>query len=171
MGGVHVAARWNLRDFGASSLWPWSGPPLSPASQKRLIESAIRHLPESKIRLIEQDSVPNGGGRRVRLPIWLQQDFSTIDNMTSGHGIEGDARYGPFMRHRYLARSNPKAPNLRADPPQPERTIRCAPDFRIRSAPPAISARTSLGSGSISKASPGHVAPAWRPEIHDLSYV
>ena len=33
--------------------------------------------------------------------------------LTSGHGIEGDAHYGPFLRHRYLARRNPKAPNLR----------------------------------------------------------
>jgi hypothetical protein len=33
--------------------------------------------------------------------------------LTSGHGIEGDAHYGPFVRHRYPARRNPKAPNLR----------------------------------------------------------
>lgn len=33
--------------------------------------------------------------------------------LTSGQGIEGDAHYGPFVRHRYLARRNPKAPNLR----------------------------------------------------------
>ena len=33
--------------------------------------------------------------------------------LTSGHGIEGDAHYGPFVRHRYLARRNPKAANLR----------------------------------------------------------
>ncbi len=33
--------------------------------------------------------------------------------LTSGHGIEGDAHYGPFLQHRYQARRNPKAPNLR----------------------------------------------------------
>ena len=33
--------------------------------------------------------------------------------LTSGHGIEGDAHYGPFVRHRCLARRNPEAPNLR----------------------------------------------------------
>jgi MOSC domain-containing protein YiiM len=33
--------------------------------------------------------------------------------LTVGHGIEGDAHYGAFVRHRYLARRNPKAPNLR----------------------------------------------------------
>jgi MOSC domain-containing protein YiiM len=33
--------------------------------------------------------------------------------LTIGHGIEGDAHYGPFVRHRYLARRDPKTPNLR----------------------------------------------------------
>jgi MOSC domain-containing protein YiiM len=33
--------------------------------------------------------------------------------LTAGHGVEGDAHYGPFVRHRYLARRNPRAPNLR----------------------------------------------------------
>lgn len=33
--------------------------------------------------------------------------------LTAGHGIEGDAHCGTFVRHRYLARRNPKAPNLR----------------------------------------------------------
>jgi MOSC domain-containing protein YiiM len=33
--------------------------------------------------------------------------------LTKGHGIEGDAHYGPFVRHRYLARRNPTAANLR----------------------------------------------------------
>ncbi|QIO37485.2 MOSC domain-containing protein [Bradyrhizobium sp. 1(2017)] len=34
-------------------------------------------------------------------------------NLTKGHGIEGDAHYGPVVRHRYLARRAPTAPNLR----------------------------------------------------------
>ena len=33
--------------------------------------------------------------------------------LTSGHGIEGDAHYGLFVRHRCLARRDPRAPNLR----------------------------------------------------------
>jgi MOSC domain-containing protein YiiM len=33
--------------------------------------------------------------------------------LTAGHGVERDAHYGPFVRHRYLARRNPRAPNLR----------------------------------------------------------
>jgi len=33
--------------------------------------------------------------------------------LTAGHGVEGDAHYGQFVRHRYLARRKPRAPNLR----------------------------------------------------------
>jgi MOSC domain-containing protein YiiM len=33
--------------------------------------------------------------------------------LKSGHGIEGDAHYGPFVQHRYLPQRHPKAPNLR----------------------------------------------------------
>jgi MOSC domain-containing protein YiiM len=33
--------------------------------------------------------------------------------LTTGHGVEGDAHYGALVRHRYLARQNPGAPNLR----------------------------------------------------------
>ena len=33
--------------------------------------------------------------------------------LTAGHGVEGDAHYGQFIRHRYLARRKPRAPNLR----------------------------------------------------------
>jgi MOSC domain-containing protein YiiM len=30
-----------------------------------------------------------------------------------GHGVKGDAHAGPFVRHRYLARRQPRLPNLR----------------------------------------------------------
>jgi len=30
-----------------------------------------------------------------------------------GHGVEGDAHAGAFVRHRYLARRQPRLPNLR----------------------------------------------------------
>ena len=33
--------------------------------------------------------------------------------LVAGHGIEGDAHVGPFVKHRYLARRTPLAPNLR----------------------------------------------------------
>ena len=33
--------------------------------------------------------------------------------LTRGHGIEGDAHCGTYVRHRYLARRNPGAQNLR----------------------------------------------------------
>jgi hypothetical protein len=33
--------------------------------------------------------------------------------LTAGHGVEGDAHYGQFVRYRYLARRKPRALNLR----------------------------------------------------------
>ncbi|EHR00308.1 MOSC domain-containing protein [Bradyrhizobium sp. WSM471] len=33
--------------------------------------------------------------------------------LVEGHGVEGDAHAGPFVRHRYLARRRPGLPNLR----------------------------------------------------------
>jgi hypothetical protein len=33
--------------------------------------------------------------------------------LLAGHGVEGDAHGGPFVRHRYLARRRPRVPNLR----------------------------------------------------------
>jgi MOSC domain-containing protein YiiM len=34
-------------------------------------------------------------------------------SLVSGHGVEGDAHAGALVRHRYLARRNPRAPNIR----------------------------------------------------------
>ncbi|WP_229162705.1 MOSC domain-containing protein, partial [Bradyrhizobium brasilense] len=33
--------------------------------------------------------------------------------LVEGQGVEGDAHAGPFVRHRYLARRQPRLPNLR----------------------------------------------------------
>lgn len=33
--------------------------------------------------------------------------------LVEGHGVEGDAHAGPYVRHRYLARRQPRLPNLR----------------------------------------------------------
>ena len=33
--------------------------------------------------------------------------------LVQGHGVEGDAHAGPFVQHRYLARRQPRLPNLR----------------------------------------------------------
>ncbi|MBR0822984.1 MOSC domain-containing protein [Bradyrhizobium liaoningense] len=33
--------------------------------------------------------------------------------LVEGHGVEGDAHAGAFVRHRYLARHQPRLPNLR----------------------------------------------------------
>jgi MOSC domain-containing protein YiiM len=72
-------------------------------------------VPESEIRLPEQHSIPNGAV--VAVSIDGRHRFSKISRLsitlTRGHGIEGDAHYGPLVRHRYLAQRNPKAPNLR----------------------------------------------------------
>ncbi|WP_346347985.1 hypothetical protein [Bradyrhizobium sp. 139] len=39
----------------------------------------------------------------------------TLDRivLVEGHGVEGDAHAGAFVRHRYLARRQPRLPNLR----------------------------------------------------------
>jgi MOSC domain-containing protein YiiM len=71
---------------------------------------------EAKIRHSEwQHPIPEGVV--VAVSVDGKHRFSKTSRLsialTSGHGIEGDAHYGPFVRHRYLARRNPKAPNLR----------------------------------------------------------
>jgi hypothetical protein len=38
-----------------------------------------------------------------------QRDIMLVE----GHGVEGDAHAGPYVRHRYLARKQPRLPNLR----------------------------------------------------------
>jgi hypothetical protein len=73
-------------------------------------------VPELEIRHPEkQDSAPNGAVLAVSVE--GKHRFSKLSRpsitLTSGHGIEGDAHSGPFVRHRYLARRDPKAPNLR----------------------------------------------------------
>jgi hypothetical protein len=112
---------------------PRSGPPPLQVLKIVRLNPPFANVPESEIRHPEQDSVPNGAV--VAVSIDGRHRFSKLSRLsitlTSGHGIEGDAHYGAFWRHRYLARRNPPP----AGPPPPERTIRCAPDFRIRSAP------------------------------------
>jgi MOSC domain-containing protein YiiM len=73
-------------------------------------------VPEPEIRLPEkQHPVPKGAV--VAVSIDSKHRFSKTARpsiiLTAGYGIEGDAHYGRFVRHRYLARRNPKAPNLR----------------------------------------------------------
>ena len=73
-------------------------------------------MSESKIRYSErQQRTPEGAV--IAVSVDGKHRFSKTSRLsialTSGHGIEGDAHYGPFVRHRYLARRNPKTPNLR----------------------------------------------------------
>lgn len=46
------------------------------------------------------------GHRFSKMP---QRDILLVE----GHGVEGDAHAGPFVQHRYLARRQPRLPNLR----------------------------------------------------------
>ena len=72
-------------------------------------------MPEARLR-------PEKGGLTlegevVALSIEGKHGFSKTSRpsivLTAGRGIEGDVHYGAFVRHRYLARRNPRAPNLR----------------------------------------------------------
>jgi MOSC domain-containing protein YiiM len=73
-------------------------------------------LPEPEIRDPElQDPFPRGVV--VAVSVDGKHRFSKTSRrsitLTGGRGVEGDAHYGSTVRHRYLARRNPKAPNLR----------------------------------------------------------
>jgi MOSC domain-containing protein YiiM len=73
-------------------------------------------VPESEIRHPEQhDPFPQGAV--VAVSVAGKHRFSKTSRpsitLTSGRGIEGDAHYGSTVQHRYLARRNPMAPNLR----------------------------------------------------------
>lgn len=54
--------------------------------------------------------------------------------LVEGHGVEGDAHAGPFVRHRYLARRQPRLPNLRQAHLMPSELFgtlrRCGYDIR-----------------------------------------
>jgi MOSC domain-containing protein YiiM len=56
-------------------------------------------------------------GSVVAVALDAKHRFSKIPRLsiilTAGHGVKGDAHYGQFVRHRYLARRKPQAPNLR----------------------------------------------------------
>ena len=114
------------------------------------------NVPEPEIQLPEQDSVPNGAV--VAVSIDGRHRFSKISRLsitlTRGRGIEGDAHYGPLVRHRYLARRNPKAPNLRQVHLIPSELFDALQTSGFEKCAPEISARTSLRSGSTSNASP-----------------
>ena len=66
---------------------------------------------------IHQNNHPITEGSVVSVSVDGKHRFSKTPRssiiLTKGHGIEGDAHYGPFLRHRYLARRNPTAANLR----------------------------------------------------------
>ena len=73
-------------------------------------------MPDKKLQRSEEAGLVLEG-EVVAVSIDGKHRFSKLAQpsitLTAGHGIEGDAHYGPSVRHRYLARRNPKAPNLR----------------------------------------------------------
>jgi hypothetical protein len=73
-------------------------------------------VPDSEIRHLEkQDRFPCGVV--VAVSVDGKRRFSKTSRrsitLTGGRGVEGDAHYGSTVRHRYLARRNPLAPNIR----------------------------------------------------------
>jgi hypothetical protein len=107
------ASTMEPKDCGASSPGLGQGPPLPQLLKNVRLNRPSGNVPEPENPTPEKGSVPNG----AVVSIDGRHRFSNIPRLsitlTGGHGIEGDAHYGPFMRHRYLARRNPKAPNLR----------------------------------------------------------
>jgi MOSC domain-containing protein YiiM len=76
----------------------------------------LANVPEPELQLPDKQH-PVQKGAVVAVSIDSKHLFSKTARpsiiLTAGYGIEGDAHYGRFVRHRYLARRNPKAPNLR----------------------------------------------------------
>jgi MOSC domain-containing protein YiiM len=76
----------------------------------------LANVPEPELQLPDIQH-PVQKGAVVAVSIDSKHLFSKTARpsiiLTAGYGIEGDAHYGRFVRHRYLARRNPKAPNLR----------------------------------------------------------
>ncbi len=73
-------------------------------------------MPDTKFP--HPESVDNAlQGAVVAVAIHKKHRFSKTTQLsiglTAGHGVQGDAHSGPFVQHRYLARRNPKASNLR----------------------------------------------------------
>jgi hypothetical protein len=91
----------------------------------------------------------HGFGKTTRLSIVL----------VAGFGIEGDAHYGSFVRHRYLARRNPRAPNLRQVHLIPSETLNA-----LRGA------GYDVGRPRSRKAPTGHRAPNWRLSSHSACW-
>lgn len=66
---------------------------------------------------IHQNIHPVTEGSVVAVSVEGKHRFSKTPrlsiSLTRGQGVEGDAHYGSFVRHRYIARRDPTAANLR----------------------------------------------------------
>ena len=89
-------------------------------------------MPEPEIQLPDKQN-PVQKGAVVAVSMDSKHRFSKTTRpsiiLTAGYGIEGDAHYGRFVRHRYLARRNPKAPNLRQVHLIPSELFDALPNF------------------------------------------
>jgi hypothetical protein len=88
-----------------------------PGAQWRL---DIDGPPQQRLNVMDRTRVrelPVLQGSVVAVAIDAKHRFSKTPRLsiilTTGNGVEGDAHYGEFVRHGYLARRNPRAPNLR----------------------------------------------------------
>jgi hypothetical protein len=63
------------------------------------------------------DAMPALEGSVVAVSADRKHNFSKYPQreivLVAGHGVEGDVHAGPYVRHRYLARKQPRLPNLR----------------------------------------------------------
>ena len=63
------------------------------------------------------DAMPALEGTVVAVSADRRHNFSKCPQreivLVADHGVEGDAHAGPYVRHRYLARKQPRLPNLR----------------------------------------------------------
>jgi len=77
----------------------------------------LQQCNEEEIDRPRERELPVLRGSVVAVAIDAKHRFSKTSRLsiivTMGHGVEGDAHNGQFVRHRYLARRNPRAPNLR----------------------------------------------------------
>lgn len=72
-------------------------------------------MPQGHDIALEGRVVAVASGRGHHFSKSIQERIALVE----GHGVEGDAHAGAFVRHRYLARRRPHLPNLRQVHPIP----------------------------------------------------
>jgi hypothetical protein len=66
-------------------------------------------------------------GKVIAVSVHGKHRFSKVPRpsvtLVAGNGIKGDAHYGPFVKHRYLVRRNPRSANVRQVHLMPSETL------------------------------------------------